>query len=134
MLEWYTFFLLSFVSLKLCFKFHSSKNMNVKIILFFFVAIFIFKRHTCKYFSKSNEDVEYEIVMEVLSCTSLLACAQKCHFKDLDVVYKDGRCYCVIVGKKRNEDRVTEVFTAVKDVCFLIVFILFISCCCSSLI
>ncbi|XP_057311086.1 fucolectin-like [Hydractinia symbiolongicarpus] len=89
--------------------------MNVKILLFFFVAIVFFKRHTCKYFSKSREDVETEIVMEISSCTSLLTCAQKCHFKDLDFVYKDGRCYCVVVGKKRNEDNVTEVFAAVKD-------------------
>lgn len=87
----------------------------------FFVAINMAKWYNCTYYVKSHESTKYKTITEISSCPSLLTCVQKCRLKNLDVDYKDGKCYCIIVAgntdgeKDENEEKAAEVYSAVKD-------------------
>ncbi|XP_057304661.1 fucolectin-like [Hydractinia symbiolongicarpus] len=87
----------------------------------FFVAINMAKWYNCIHYVKSHESMKYKTITEISSCPSLLTCVQKCRLKNLDVVYKDGKCYCIIVagntdGKKNeNKEKAAKVYSAVKD-------------------
>ncbi|XP_057303188.1 fucolectin-like [Hydractinia symbiolongicarpus] len=87
----------------------------------FFVAINMAKWYNCIYYVKSHESSKYKTITEISSSPSLLTCVQKCRLKNLDVDYKDGKCYCVIVAGntdgEENEDKekAAEVYSAVKD-------------------
>ncbi|XP_057303192.1 fucolectin-like [Hydractinia symbiolongicarpus] len=73
------------------------------------------------YIHLEYENTKYKTITEISSCPSLLTCVQKCRLKNLDVDYKDGKCYCVIVAgntdgeENQNKEKAAEVYSAVKD-------------------